>query len=168
MSSTEIYLVSKASCDKAGETRNAWRGAMYVWSDIAKRYFGLDSFPMFDESMMRRIWNAGNEKPLSDAEKIVLASTMDNVVVKVSDKQRLIDAFDEYAKAHPDSSIGEQSDLIKEHDVGDNEFIAWCQTTVSEFNFEPECDEDGEIVSYNDLSNAWDLFEQFDQLTTAD
>lgn len=166
MSSTEIYAVTPNSCQDIANIRNAWRGAMYVWNDIAKRYFGLQSFPHFDEKMAKRIWNAGNEKPLILSERIVLASTMDRVTVKSSDAKRLCDAFDEYAAAHPNSSIGEQSEVIKNYQFGDGEKIAWCQTNVCEFQFSPEYDEE-ENPTYNDLSSSWDLFEQIDETEPA-
>jgi len=164
MSRTEIYVVGDQVCEQVGFTENAWRGAMYVWHDIAKRYFGLAGFPSFDESMMHRIWNAGNEKPITLVEKVVLASTMDRVTVKHSDLNRLADLFDEYAKSHPNSSIGQQSEIIKAVAASgkyDGLKLAWCQTSVCEFHFKPDYDDD-DNPSFNSLSDAWDLFEQID------
>ncbi len=164
MSRTTLYSVTSSSCVEIGETKNAWRSAMYVWDNIAQKYFDLERFPHFDEEMQRRVWNAGNEHQLTDSERIVLASTMDYVTVKKSDIHRLIDAFETYALSHPNSSIGEQAALLKSVELSDNEVVAWNQTSVSEFLFEPQWCEKTDLETYNDLSNAWDLFEQFDLL----
>ena len=161
MSQTEIYSVGHNHCELIGEVSNAFRGAMYVWSQIAKKYFSLEYFPTFDEGLQSRIWNAQNEHPLTEAEVTVLTSTMDNVVVKSSDVPRLVKAFEEYAQDNPHSSLGEQAELIKSAELEDNQYVAWCQTSVCDFAFSPEIKDD-DTLTYNDLSNAWDLFDQID------
>lgn len=164
MSYTEIYSLSKNHCNKIGEIKNAWRGAMYVWSNIAEKYFGLESFPFLDEAMQKRIWNAGNEHPLTDDELIVLASTMDRVTVKAKDIHRLVEAFDKYAEGNPNSSIAEQALVIKSAEIPDDSVIAFNQTSVGDFAFSPERNEDNDEYIYSDLSGSWDLFEQFDAI----
>ena len=164
MSSTEIYLVKDgAEPILIGRTRNAFRGAMYVWNDIARRYFGLESFPFFDESEMSKVWNAESTHNLSEHEKIVLNSTMDKITVKISDCEKLCDAFDAYATEHPNSSISEQSKIIRQYATENSEadgVIAWTQTSVSEGWFtDYEEQDDGESITVCDLSSAYDLFE---------
>lgn len=166
MSCTEIYSVTKDSCNKLGETKNAHRGAMYVWNDISKRYFGLDMFPIFDEKMQRRVWNAGDEHKLSEFETIVLASTMDRVTVKAKDAGRLVKAFEAYAENHPNSSLGEQAKVIKDAVLEPGDKISWCQTSVCDFQFSPQYNEDSDTYIYDDLEDSWDLFEQFDALSS--
>ncbi len=167
MSYTEIFSISASHCHSLGETKNAWRGAMYVWNQIAQKYFGLDSFPSFDADMQKRVWNANNEHQLTDAEIIVLASTMDCVVVKAVDVQRLVEAFEEYAKDHPHCSIGEQAELLKASRLSPEDHIAWCQTSISEFHFEPVYLEENDEYRYHNLSDGWDLFEQFERIKGA-
>lgn len=162
MSCTQIYAVTKNSCRQVAEIRNAFRGAMYVWNDMSTRYFGLKSFPMFDPVMMNRIWNAQNEHEITDFEQVVLLSTMDRVVVNSADRGRLTDAFDRYAAAHPNSSLGEQSEAIKAFEFSDGELISWCQTSVGDFQFAPEYNEETDDYKYSDLPDAWDLFKQLD------
>ncbi len=168
MSSTEIYAVGENYCSFIGETKNAWRGAMYVWDDIARRYFNLECFPSFgNDDIKKIIWNAGNEHDLTEHELIVLASTMDRVVFSYKDLDRLTDAFDKYYEEHKNSSIGDQSKIIKRCDLTSDKKIAWNQTSINEFQFSPDYyeDENGEeIIIYNDLSGAWDLFEQLDSI----
>lgn len=182
MSYTEIYSIGKNHCEKIGETKNAWRGAMYVWNQIAEKYFGLKSFPHFDESLQRKIWNAGNYHHLTEAELIVLASTMDDASVKKSDIPKLIKAFEEYHKEHPNSSFLEQAEIIKNAELLDDQKISWNQTSVNwykyrprilsmdeyieEFELDPEeiegIEEDEDIVIYEDISNLWDIFDQIE------
>jgi hypothetical protein len=161
--STEIYEVGIGHCEKIGSVGNTYNGFRYVWHDIARRYFHLECFPDDDEELQVLIWNAGNEHSLSDAEKIVLASTMDRVTVSSTDKPRLLSAFQEYGSNHPNSSFLEQAQLIMPVDIKPGNKIAWLQHSWSEFCFAPNYDED-EIPVYHDLSGAWDLFKQFDKL----
>lgn len=167
MSYTEIYSVGENYCQKIGEIKNAWRGAMYVWNDISRRFFNLNNFPTFDFDMQRRIWSAHKEHPLNDVEKAVLFSTMDKVTVKAEDAQKLIDVFDAYSKEHPNSSIGEQAEVIKNSAIEPPYKIAWNQTSIGEFQFKPEYTENNEgeeVIIYNGLSESWDLFEQLEAI----
>lgn len=164
MSRTEIYTVSPTSCNRIGETRNAHRGAMYVWNDMARRYFKFEMFPIFDESQQRRVWNAHNEHALPEHEKIVLLSTMDNVTVKKENLPSLVWAFEKYGEEHPNSSLKEQSEVIKNAEIADGELLGFNQTSVCSFNLGPSYDEETEEPIYNDLSEAWDLFEQLSKI----
>lgn len=161
MSSTEIYVIGKNQCELIGETKNAWRGAMYVWNDIAKRYFGWGGFPTFGLVMQSRVWNAHNYHTLTRSERIVLASTMDRVTVKVSDIPQLLLAFNEYGAQHPNSSLTEQAALIAAGSFQDGQYLAWNQTSVNEFYWANGWD-DNNCPVYADISDRWDLFEHLD------
>jgi hypothetical protein len=161
MSKTEIYAVKEnEDLIFIGECRNAFRGAMYVWNDIAKRYFNLESFPHFDEDMQKRVWNAGNENQLTQSEEIVLASTMDRAIVKKENINLLLVALNEYGSKHENSSILEQANLIKERlsDIPDGYSIAWIQTTVCDGWFR-EYDEDSDEYVCN-MSGFFDVMDQ--------
>jgi hypothetical protein len=161
MSNTSIYAIKQ---DKQPiflcECHNAFRGAMYVWNDIATRYFELECFPTFDEKMQSRIWNAGNEKPLTNSEIIVLASTMDGAIVKKECVSKLLAAFREYGEKHENSSIADQSKLIaKKMDIIPEGYsLAWIQTSVCEGWFR-EFDDDTEEYTC-DTSGSFDVFDQ--------
>lgn len=162
MSTTLIFAVKQDDEPVfIGETRNAFRGAMYVWKDMAKRYFGLGGFPHFDEEMQRRIWNAGNEKPLTEAEMIVLASTMDKAIVAKPGIEKLLVAFEEYGTAHEQSSISEQAELIRSNidTIQDGYSLAWIQTSVCGDGWFCEQDEDSEETTCN-LEGSFDVIEQ--------
>ncbi|PSV00645.1 hypothetical protein [Photobacterium kishitanii] len=160
MTCTEIYSVGKNHCEKLGEVSNSWRGAMYVWNQIAKKYFNLDYFPYFDKDLQRKIWNAGDYHTLTAPELIVLASTMDNVTVKATDVPRLIEALEAYSLDNQNSSTDEQAAIIKAAELSPDHHIAWCQSTLGPFKFDKKYDEDNNKYVYSDLSEAWDLFEQ--------
>lgn len=165
MSTTLIYAVRQ---DEEpifiGECRNAFRGAMYVWTDIAKRYFGLECFPHFDGDMQHRVWNAGNEKPLTNAELIVLVSTMDKATVGKSGIDELLAAFREYGANHGHSSISEQAELINESQtkIPDGYSLAWIQTSVCGEGWFGVWDEEGEKYTCN-MSESFDVIQQVNE-----
>ena len=166
MSTTSIFAVKQGEAPiPLGEVRNAWRGAMYVWSDMAKRYFGLEAFPFSDDEMQSRVWNAGNEKPLTEAELIVLASTMDKAIAPKTTVHKLLDAFREYGSDHPDSSLGDQADLISGNlsDIPDGYAIAWIQTSVCGDRWFESWDEDSGKPTCK-ITEAFDLIEQSAEL----
>lgn len=161
MSATLIYAIKQGEQPIfIGEARNAFRGAMYVWNDIAKRYFGLGGFPHFDDEMQRRVWNAGNEKPLTEAELIVLASTMDKAVVEKAGIEKLLLAFNEYGPAHENSSIQEQAELISSNadKIPDGYVLAWIQTSVCGDGWFGMWDEETDVRTC-DLTGAFDVVE---------
>jgi len=149
MSYTTIYKIGNQP-EEVGETRNGHRGAMYVWNQIAKDYFGEDRFPIFDQALASKIWNAKSSDGLSDDECIVLASTMDKAVVNHAGITRLIEAFKNYGERQENSSYSEQAELLSNIDISDGDFIAWQQTSCGEFWGDIDWDEEAEeTIFYN-------------------
>lgn len=132
MSTTDIYRLGREP-GEIGSVRNSWRGGMYVWSDIAKRYFGLPSFPMFDDKARDKIWNASKHVAMPRHEIIVLMTTMDNATIRGSDAAAVANAFEMYAAQHEGSSFGEQAAILRSADLQPDDLVAWNQTSVSEF-----------------------------------
>lgn len=132
MSTTNIFRLGREPA-KIGETRNAWRGAMYVWNDMAKRYFGLDAFPMFDDAAQQKVWNAPHHASLPQHEIVALMTTMDFAIVRGRDARIVADAFEKYAKEHPNCSLAEQAEILRTADIQPDDLIGWQQTSVSEF-----------------------------------
>lgn len=155
MSATIIYFLRKDGISKA-ETRNAFRSSMYIWSDVAKRYCGLERFPMiFDDDCLEsqmEVWNFNSRHPgiMQKHEEIALVSTMDNALAEPSQWPRLVEAFEKYGAEHPNSSFGEQAAAIRS--VMESEqasgvvAIGWQQTSVNGDSpwFSYEEDEGGE------------------------
>lgn len=132
MSTTSIYRLGREpSC--IGDVRNSWRGAMYVWNDVAKRYCGLDSFPIFDDGKRERVWNAFKNPRMPEHERIVLLSTLDNAGVYGRDAKTVADAFMHYGREHPHSSLIEQAEILRAADLRPDDLVAWQQTSVGEF-----------------------------------
>lgn len=147
MSTTEIYKIGSPDSGEIGEVKNAWRGAMYVWNDIAKRYCGLESFPLMGEKQ-NEVWNAWQRDDMPRHEKIVLLSTMDNAVISHLSVNEAIQAFEKYGAEHPNSSLSEQANIMKSCDIKEGEYIGFCQTSVSDFWGIEEWNDDG-CVFYN-------------------
>ena len=164
MSTTTIYKIGNEAAE-VGEFRNAHRGAMYVWHQIAKEHFGLDMFPMFDEEMQRKVWNAHDHADLTDDEIIVLASTMDKAVVNHKGLKQLIEAFEVYGKVHNASSLLEQAEVLKAIELSDGEYIAWQQTSCGEFWAEGEWDEEHEEYDFYNPSEGEEHFDVIEQFT---
>lgn len=135
MSETTIFFLAGDNISSV-DFKNAFRGAMYVWNDAAKRHCGLDHFPMFDEDVMSTVWNFGNNNPekMPRHESIVMASTMDGALLEPEKWDALVEAFEEYALDHPGSSIGEQAVAIRKVMESDKasliKGIGWRQTSV--------------------------------------
>lgn len=152
MSRTEIYLLEPDEYELL-EFKNAWRGAMYVWNDIAKRYCGFERFPLGifdgDDERQMDVWNYGNRHPdkMSEHEAIVLLSTMDHALSEPDQWERLVEAFEKYGAEHPDSSYSEQAEALRaameSSESRELTGIGWLQTTVCDTEWLP-WDEDGE------------------------
>jgi hypothetical protein len=160
MSHTSIYrLGDDAGC--IGETKNAWRSGMYVWNDMASRYFHLSSFPIFDNEMQRKIWNTHNFHNIPDHERIVLTSTMDNAIVHAEDIGKLVEAYEKYGAEHPNSNFREQAAIIRASEIEPDSAIAWQQTSVGEF-WGKRWSEDDEDYLYYDHRKGDKHFDVFD------
>jgi hypothetical protein len=180
MSYTEIYKFKKdgdAQC--FAEVKNSWRGAMAVWSHVEKRYLPkfIPSWAFGDYSReysrtsdmmggsIKEIWELASSDKVSEIDKIVLASTFDNVVVMKDDIPKLIEAFRTF---EGETSLKEQADLIEDAYKNDDDLIAisWNQTSVNGdawISDETAIDEDGDEIylPYNLLNHKkhWNLFE---------
>lgn len=169
MSSTEIFFLEDGTneWEQIGETKNAFRSAMYVWNEIAKKYFKLDCFPgFFDKKMMGRIWNAQNEHKLKECEHAVLLSTMDGAFFESKDINRVINFFFEYGQDNPNSSLTEQAEILSNFSDDGNRsgVFAFLQTSVSDFGFEYYCEDTEEYVSnFDSNEKKFNIVEQFDE-----
>lgn len=184
MSYTEIYGLTDNDAFCIGETKNAWRGAMKIWMDLERKY--LPSLPphaweisesekqeyhsrtsmLFDESKMKEIWELVNNANMTVNERIVMASTFDNVLVRKENISRLLDAFNEYSN---ETSLKEQAEIIRLAVEEDEEIIAigWNQTSVTGDTWHNAggYDEDDNPIGYSmeRQSEHWFLFEELDK-----
>lgn len=170
MSSTELYVITNEKNVNCTEFKNAFRGAMYVWNDIAKRYAGYDYFPHSNEDDQMEVWNYYARHPgiMKDHEIIVLASTMDGAVIESNRWKELVNAFEKYGEEHPNSNYAEQAkdisglvQLIGEDNIM---YFAWNQTTVCDFwgmEYIEETDE-YEVYDPNEGSRHFWVFEHIE------
>ena len=135
MSQTTIFFLAGDESFTV-DFKNSFRGAMYVWNDIAKRYCGFDHFPSFSLDDQMEVWNFANNNPekMPIHEAIVMASTMDKALLEPDKWIELVEAFEKYSLDHPDSSIGDQAAAIREAMESEKasliKGIGWRQTSV--------------------------------------
>lgn len=134
MSYTEIVGFNKVgNAYSQADIHNAFRGAMAIWRAMEEKYLAVGRFSrcvMGSEKDMREIWDLAGSDKVSENDKICLASTFDNVVVKKKDFQKVITAFREF---EAETSLKEQADVLEEM-LADEDCIAaaWNQTSVNE------------------------------------
>jgi len=184
MSYTEIYKFKKdGNIECFAEVKNAFRGAMAIWSNVEKRYLPkfMPIWAMGDTSKyysrvsdimgggIKEIWALFETTKISETDKIVLGSSFDNVVVMKEDLPKLIEAFRNFVG---ETSLNEQADLIEKAYNTDDDLIAiaWNQTSVNGDAWqsnETGLDEDGDEIylPYNLLKEDkhWNLFEEIKQ-----
>ncbi|MDD3029850.1 MAG: hypothetical protein PHS57_06195 [Alphaproteobacteria bacterium] len=168
MSYTEIYgFNSRGECEWMAEIRNAWRGAMAVWQDLEKRYLTPVRYGTrllsFRNDTSKEVWELFYDPRLSETERIVMGTTLDNVLVRASDATRILEAF----RAYPgETNLKKQADAIEQLCAdGDCTAIGWNQTSVSgdtwanAGGFDEEKDES---IPYNFLTmdKHWWLFDE--------
>lgn len=139
MTSTELYVITKhGNCNYQG-FKNSYRGALYVWNDVAVRYVGYDGFPHAGHDFQMEVWNYYSRHPgvMKPHEVIVLASTMDHAVVEGHRWKELVSAFAQYGKEHPESNFTEQAEAIEDlvNLIGESNvsYIAWNQNNMGNF-----------------------------------
>lgn len=176
------------------EAHNSWRGAVAVWRAIEKKYLppyrppyvpawiqddeveeflGHETSRLFapsDPDAMKDVWQIfGNESvPITD--RIVLGTTLDNVLVRRENIQKVIEAFESFDKEH------EGMTNLKEQAVGLRAFyrdeditaVGWNQTSVScddwsntgDTIIDEYGDEIGGPYNFNTGERHWWLFDE--------
>ena len=185
MSSTEIYgFNANGYAEFIGETPNAFRGAFVVWETLEKKY--LEPLPLKNTagiSFTRAVcgeglddlWKLPYTDKLSRTEKIVLLSTFDRNIVKSSDVDELISAFNSFDIVFDlpatYTSLAEQAEILENNK---NDYIAFGfnQTSVSsafwiedrntcECEYCEHCKED--YYNLNTESQHFDIFDELNK-----
>lgn len=183
MSSTELYgFNADGFAEFIGETQNAFRGAFVVWETLEKKY--LEPLPLKNSagiSFTRAVsgeglddlWELPYTDKISKTEKIVLLSTFDRSIVKSSNVDELINAFNSFDSIFDlcatYTSLVEQAEILEKHK---NNYIAFGfnQTSVNsafwtddrntcECEYCEHCKED-----YYNLNTESEHFNIFDEL----
>ena len=183
MSSTELYgFNANGFAEFIGETQNAFRGAFVVWETLEKKY--LEPLPLKNSagrSFTRAVsgeglddlWELPYTDKISRTEKIVLLSTFDRSIVRSSNIDELINAFNSFDSIFDlcatYTSLVEQAEILEKHK---NNYIAFGfnQTSVNsafwtddrntcECEYCEHCKED-----YYNLNTESEHFNIFDEL----
>lgn len=134
MSYTEIVGFNKeGNAYSQADIHNAFRGAMAIWQIMEKKYLPVGRFSrcvMCNEKDIQEIWDLAQNEKVSESDRICLATTFDNCVIKKEDFQKVITAFREF---EGETSLEEQADVLEEM-LSDEDCIAvaWNQTSVNE------------------------------------
>lgn len=140
MSSTYIYTVG-ADGDVLfhSEFRNSWGGAMAVWGVLSEKYLGWQRYSLMTKDL-QPLWDLNNDGRLEVWERIVLATTLDQVVIDIAHVPTIALAFERFhehwAPALKGSvfSIGSQAEVLR-NIVAEAESegwrgVCWNQTSV--------------------------------------
>lgn len=199
MSRTEVYAIRKnGEVTLFKENPNSFRWSPVVWTELEERHlppfrpsFIPDDIPdSLIESYaghkpmrhgpedLKEVWNLFHTDKLSVAERWVLGSTYDNVIVLKEDFPSLIEAYRSFFNEENGSSLLELADIYEEMKE-DEEIIGiawsisqiqnpwmsveWVDSTHPEYD-EWEADEDGDSpievpynITYKDNPKHWVL-----------
>ncbi len=144
MSSTELYgFNANGFAEFIGETQNAFRGAFVVWETLEKKYLkplplknsaGISFTRAVSGEGLDDLWELPYTDKISRTEKIVLLSTFDRSIVRSSNIDELINAFNSFDSIFDlcatYTSLVEQAEILEKHK---NNYIAFGfnQTSVN-------------------------------------
>jgi hypothetical protein len=159
MSDTELYWFNRrGKLELHAAFENAFRGAMAIWTDLAKTY-------LFGDGYMRDyqpVWNLARSERLEEFERITLMTTFDWVVVRNIEIARVVAAFKSFHHKYPQNHLDQQaivlgSPKIETCCLG----ICWNQTSVNADAWLVE-GKRGDLRPYNLLRDTghWFLFDQ--------
>jgi hypothetical protein len=95
MSTTDLYVLNKASVRHLAEFRNGWGSAPIVWDFLAEKYLGGRVNP-FSGDGYRPVWDLASDDRLTAAEKVVLMMTFDRMFVPIDHLDAAADACGEF------------------------------------------------------------------------
>lgn len=203
MSETIIYGfgIDGACTEDEVRIRNAFRGGIRIWQLLEKKYLPVYRpryvpdyvpdgeieaflghapsriFSISDQEPMRDIWSLFTAENVSETDKIVLGTTLDDVLVRRGNIQRVIEAFEAFDKEHEgDTSLKEQAEGLRTFLEDPNiTAVGWNQTSVNGDDWsnigDPVIDEDGDECGspYNFKTGKihWWLFDAIGEATEA-
>jgi len=175
MSSTELYGLTETFVKSLGEVKNSWRGSFRIWRMLENKYlpslpkphWAIEDEPYYsrvsDPNLMHSVWDLFKDPRLTRGEKIVLQSTFDKVLVRVSNVPQLIDAFRSFEEG---TSLPEQADLIEKAVANDPSIVAigWNHTSINGDTWKSAnfCEETEESLGYNLSKDTDHWFLPFD------
>jgi hypothetical protein len=167
MSETEIYMVNlEGDVHHHIGIRNSWHGAMNVWNELARAYFGWENFPLinYEGRDGQQVWDLYKDEKVPLNIRIVLMSTFDKVMVKRENLERLATAMEEFASQYLSGSLMVQARILRELAEDENCLaVCWNQTSVSYppwYIWDDDDDEKDRVYNINTDKIHWFLFEE--------
>lgn len=149
MSYVEIYAFDCAGNGHLyGEIKNSWSGAPAVWAYMEEKYlppFVPDGMTLEDIqsdskktsrlqsiNTMNEIWELVDDPKISEADRIVLFTTLDECLVRKEDIPKVVNAFEEFCASSNNQNLAKQAEILKKA-AADPEVIAvgWNQTSIN-------------------------------------
>lgn len=142
MSATEIFTAGPdGELHNTHDFRNAWRGAMSLWTYLGETRLGWEHLPLFSAESMRPLWNLADDPDLPEHLRLALVTTFDSVVVPRKHMrvvgEALRKAGEELRAAGKLTHLHMQGELLLsllgEPDEGAQpvHYVAWNQTNVN-------------------------------------
>jgi hypothetical protein len=130
---------------KVGETEDAFRGAMFIWTQLGKRY---NAGSVMDFSPL---WELRDTPRMQPNDGLVLDTTFDGAVVMKDDIPKVLEAFAEFNEEFPGSSLPEQADIINREIMNRDDMVGvcWNQTSGIEHAWEVRDTATNDYVPYN-------------------
>lgn len=170
MSRTTIYTFDlNGDLCTAGEIGNSFRSGMAIWGYLYHKHFGhtqkaqmcavfgsKDTPPLFDVEEMDKLWQLAGRDDIPADERIALATTLDMVIVRPEDIERVASALEQVSmQISAPNSFFEQAQVLREVDTSRCLGVCWSQTSVADAWLDRE-------EPYNVLKNDehWWLFDR--------
>lgn len=134
MSKTEIYAFDQdGNAYLFGSANNSWHGAPFIWNTMANKYLNTK----MNFSNVDSIIELVDDDRVELYEKVMLASTLDKVIVTREQFPILLSSFEKFIKTHSvTNNLREQTKLIS--DIYDDKSVTalgWCQTDICADNW---------------------------------
>ncbi len=127
MSYTEIYAAfENGNLDGYGEATNSWRGGFWVWNELSRKDF--DMYAAMQHGTEELFGLLTNERP-TKAEKLVLATTADNTLVRGEDIEEVASALEQFEPGT--ENLKKQAELLRKAKKEGARAVAWNQTSVN-------------------------------------
>lgn len=116
MNNTTIFKFNEnGESEEAANIKNSYRGCVAIWKYMGDKYLGIRVpssliINSSDLEKMKKIWSLVNDTRITLEEAIVMATTLDDYLVKKEDVPTVIKAFREF---EGDTSLPDQADILE-------------------------------------------------------
>lgn len=137
MSYTTMYVFrGKRGAETYRDFRNSRGSASYVWTQLAKLYFGWDHWISRSELELDRLWSIARDPDIPLRDRVAMAFTFDAALCAKDDLLPLADILDAFVAEYPpgDSacSLRDQATALRELAADKRvRAVGWNQTSVN-------------------------------------